>query len=184
LGRRRGDLQDMQPDGKGRVRLEYRIPARALIGFQGEFLTMTRGTGLMAHVFDEYGPVKPDMPSRHNGVLISQDSGEAVAYALWKLEERGRMIVAPGDKVYEGMIIGIHSRDNDLVVNPIKGKQLTNIRSSGTDEAVRLTPPIKLTLESAVEFIDDDELVEITPLSIRVRKRYLTENERKRAGRA
>ncbi len=184
LGRRRGDLQDMQPDGKGRVRLEYRIPARALIGFQGEFMTMTRGTGLMSHVFDEYGPVKPDMPSRHNGVLISQDSGEAVAYALWKLEERGRMIVAPGDKVYEGMIIGIHSRDNDLVVNPIKGKQLTNIRSSGTDEAVRLTPPIKLTLESAVEFIDDDELVEITPLSIRVRKRYLTENERKRSGRA
>jgi GTP-binding protein len=184
LGRRRGDLQDMQPDGKGRVRLEYRIPARALIGFQGEFLTMTRGTGLMSHVFDEYGPVKADMPSRHNGVLISQDSGEAVAYALWKLEERGRMIVAPGDKVYEGMIIGIHSRDNDLVVNPIKGKQLTNIRSSGTDEAVRLTPPIKLTLESAVEFIDDDELVEITPLSIRVRKRYLTENERKRSGRA
>ncbi|MFA6904484.1 MAG: translational GTPase TypA [Gallionellaceae bacterium] len=184
LGRRRGDLQDMQPDGKGRVRLEYRIPARALIGFQGEFMTMTRGTGLMSHVFDEYGPVKPDMPSRHNGVLISQDSGEAVAYALWKLEDRGRMIVAPGDKVYEGMIIGIHSRDNDLVVNPIKGKQLTNIRSSGTDEAVRLTPPIKLTLESAVEFIDDDELVEITPLSIRVRKRYLTENERKRSGRA
>ena len=183
LGRRRGDLQDMQPDGKGRVRLEYQIPARALIGFQGEFLTMTRGTGLMSHVFDEYGPVKPDMPGRHNGVLISQDSGEAVAYALWKLEDRGRMIVAPGDKVYEGLIIGIHSRDNDLVVNPIKGKQLTNIRSSGTDEAVRLTPPIKLTLESAVEFIADDELVEITPLSIRVRKRYLTENERKRSGR-
>jgi GTP-binding protein len=184
LGRRRGDLQDMQPDGKGRVRLEYRIPARALIGFQGEFMTMTRGTGLMSHVFDDYGPVKPDMPSRHNGVLISQDSGEAVAYALWKLEDRGRMIVAPGDKVYEGLVIGIHSRDNDLVVNPIKGKQLTNIRSSGTDEAVRLTPPIKLTLESAVEFIDDDELVEITPQSIRVRKRFLTENERKRSGRA
>jgi GTP-binding protein len=184
LGRRRGDLQDMQPDGKGRVRLEYRIPARALIGFQGDFMTMTRGTGLISHVFDDYGPIKPDMPGRHNGVLISQDSGEAVAYALWKLDERGRMIVAPGDKVYEGMIIGIHSRDNDLVVNPIKGKQLTNIRSSGTDEAVRLTPPIKLTLEGAVEFIDDDELVEITPLSIRVRKRYLTENERKRSGRA
>ena len=184
LGRRRGDLQDMQPDGKGRVRLEYRIPARALIGFQGDFMTMTRGTGLISHVFDDYGPIKPDMPGRHNGVLISQDSGEAVAYALWKLDERGRMIVAPGDKVYEGMIIGIHSRDNDLVVNPIKGKQLTNIRSSGTDEAVRLTPPIKLTLEAAVEFIADDELVEITPLSIRVRKRYLTENERKRSGRA
>jgi GTP-binding protein len=184
LGRRRGDMLDMQPDGKGRVRLEYRIPARALIGFQGDFMTMTRGTGLISHVFDDYGPIKPDMPGRHNGVLISQDSGEAVAYALWKLDERGRMIVAPGDKVYEGMIIGIHSRDNDLVVNPIKGKQLTNIRSSGTDEAVRLTPPIKLTLEGAVEFIADDELVEITPLSIRVRKRYLTENERKRSGRA
>ncbi len=180
LGRRRGDLQDMQPDGKGRVRLEYRIPARALIGFQGDFMTMTRGTGLISHVFDDYGPIKPDMPGRHNGVLISQDDGVAVAYALWKLEDRGRMIVAPGDKLYEGMIIGVHSRDNDLVVNPIKGKQLTNIRSSGTDEAVRLTPPIKLTLEGAVEFIDDDELVEITPLSIRVRKRYLTEMERKR----
>ena len=183
LGRRRGDLQDMQPDGRGRVRLEYRIPARSLIGFQGDFLTMTRGTGLISHVFDDYGPVKPDMPGRHNGVLISQDDGEAVAYALWKLEDRGRMFVSPGDKLYEGMVIGIHSRDNDLVVNPIKGKQLTNIRSSGTDEAVRLTPPIKLTLESAVEFIDDDELVEITPQSIRVRKRYLTEQERKRASR-
>ncbi len=180
LGRRRGDLQDMQPDGKGRVRLEYRIPARALIGFQGDFMTMTRGTGLISHVFDDYGPIKPDMPGRHNGVLISQDAGEAVAYALWKLEDRGRMIVSPGDKLYEGMIIGIHSRDNDLVVNPIKGKQLTNVRSSGTDEAVRLTTPIKLTLEAAVEFIDDDELVEITPLSIRVRKRFLTEVERKR----
>ncbi len=180
LGRRRGDLQDMQPDGKGRVRLEYRIPARALIGFQGDFMTMTRGTGLISHVFDDYGPIKPDMPGRHNGVLISQDDGVAVAYALWKLEDRGRMIVSPGDKLYEGMIIGIHSRDNDLVVNPIKGKQLTNVRSSGTDEAVRLTTPIKLTLEAAVEFIDDDELVEITPLSIRVRKRFLTEMERKR----
>jgi len=183
LGRRRGDLQDMQSDGRGRVRLEYRIPARSLIGFQGDFMTMTRGTGLISHVFDDYGPVKPDMPGRHNGVLISQDNGEAVAYALWKLEVRGRMFVSPGDKLYEGMVIGIHSRDNDLVVNPIKGKQLTNVRSSGTDEAVRLTTPIQLTLESAVEFIDDDELVEITPLSIRVRKRYLTEQDRKRASR-
>jgi GTP-binding protein len=183
LGRRRGDLQDMQSDGRGRVRLEYRIPARSLIGFQGDFMTMTRGTGLISHVFDDYGPVKPDMPGRHNGVLISQDNGEAVAYALWKLEDRGRMFVSPGDKLYEGMVIGIHSRDNDLVVNPIKGKQLTNVRSSGTDEAVRLTTPIQLTLESAVEFIDDDELVEITPLSIRVRKRYLTEQDRKRASR-
>ncbi|MGA9665271.1 MAG: translational GTPase TypA [Gallionella sp.] len=184
LGRRRGDLQDMQPDGHGRVRLEYRIPARGLIGFQSEFMTMTRGTGIMAHVFDDYAPVKAEMPGRRNGVLISAENGEAVAYALWKLEDRGRMFVSPGDKVYEGMIIGIHSRDNDLVVNPIKGKQLTNVRASGTDEAVRLTPPVRLTLESAVEFIDDDELVEITPLSVRMRKRYLTENERKRAGRA
>ncbi|MFM2446926.1 MAG: GTP-binding protein [Pseudomonadota bacterium] len=184
LGRRKGDLQDMQPDGKGRVRLEYRIPARGLIGFQGEFLTMTRGTGLMSHVFDDYGPVKPgDMGERRNGVLISQDDGEAVAYALWKLQDRGRMFVSPGDKLYEGMIIGIHSRDNDLVVNPIKGKQLTNVRASGTDEAVRLVPPIQMTLESAVEFIADDELVEITPQSIRLRKRFLKEHERKRAGR-
>ena len=183
LGRRRGDLQDMQPDGHGRVRLEYRIPARGLIGFQSEFMTMTRGTGIMAHVFDDYAPVKADMPGRRNGVLISSEAGDAVAYALWKLEDRGRMIVVPGDKLYEGMIIGIHSRDNDLIVNPIKGKQLTNVRASGTDEAVRLTPPVRLTLESAVEFIDDDELVEITPLSIRVRKRFLTENERKRTGR-
>ncbi|MEQ1915680.1 MAG: translational GTPase TypA, partial [Gallionella sp.] len=137
LGRRRGDLQDMQPDGHGRVRLEYRIPARGLIGFQSEFMTLTRGTGIMAHVFDDYAPVKADMPGRRNGVLISSEQGDAVAYALWKLEDRGRMIVVPGDKLYEGMIIGIHSRDNDLIVNPIKGKQLTNVRSSGTDEAVR-----------------------------------------------
>ncbi len=184
LGRRRGDLQDMQPDGHGRVRLEYRMPARGLIGFQSEFMTMTRGTGIMAHVFDDYAPVKADMPGRRNGVLISAENGEAVAYALWKLEDRGRMFVSPGDKVYEGMIIGIHSRDNDLVVNPIKGKQLTNVRASGTDEAVRLTPPVRLTLESAVEFIDDDELVEITPLSVRMRKRFLTEIERKRASRS
>ncbi len=180
LGRRRGDLQDMQSDGRGRVRLEYRIPARGLIGFQSEFMTLTRGTGIMAHVFDDYGPMKADMPGRRNGVLISQEQGEAVAYALWKLEDRGRMFVSPGDKLYEGIIIGIHSRDNDLVVNPIKGKQLTNVRASGTDEAVRLTPAMKMTLESAVEFIEDDELVEITPQSIRIRKRYLTENERKR----
>ncbi|HYP67027.1 MAG TPA: translational GTPase TypA [Thiobacillaceae bacterium] len=181
LGRRRGDLQDMQPDGHGRVRIEYRIPARGLIGFQGDFMTMTRGTGMMSHVFDEYGPLKADLPGRHNGVLVSQDHGEAVAYALWNLEDRGRMFVSPGDKLYEGMIIGIHSRDNDLVVNPIKGKKLTNVRASGTDEAVRLTPPIRLTLESAVEFIDDDELVEITPKSIRLRKRHLQEHERRRA---
>ena len=183
LGRRKGDLQDMQSDGRGRVRLEYRVPARGLIGFQGEFLTLTRGTGLASHVFDDYGPIKGDMDERRNGVLISQDDGAAVAYALWKLQDRGRMFVSPGEALYEGMVIGIHSRDNDLVVNPIKGKQLTNVRSSGTDEAVRLVPPIELTLEKAVEFIADDELVEITPKCIRIRKRYLTENERKRASR-
>ena len=184
LGGRRGDLQEMQPDGKGRVRLDYRIPARGLIGFQSEFLTMTRGTGVMSHVFDDYGPLKPDMAERRNGVLISAEQGEAVAYALWKLQERGRMIVSPGDPLYEGIIIGIHSRDNDLVVNPIKGKQLTNVRASGTDEAVRLVPPIQITLESAIELIADDELVEITPKSIRIRKRYLLEQDRKRASRA
>ena len=186
LGRRRGELQDMQPDGKGRVRLEYRIPARGLIGFQGEFMTLTRGTGLMSHVFDAYGPVdasKGELAGRRNGVLISQEDGAAVAYALWKLQERGRMFVVHNDPIYEGMIIGIHSRDNDLVVNPIKGKQLTNVRASGTDEAVRLIPPIDLTLEYAVEFIEDDELVEITPKSIRLRKRFLKEHERKRASR-
>ena len=180
LGRRRGELTNMESDGHGRTRLEYHIPARGLIGFQGEFMTLTRGVGLMSHVFDDYGPVKPDMPGRRNGVLVSQEQGEAVAYALWNLEDRGRMFVSPNDKIYEGMIIGIHSRDNDLVVNPLKGKKLTNVRASGTDEAVRLTTPIKLTLESAVEFIDDDELVEITPKSIRLRKRYLSELERRR----
>lgn len=180
LGRRRGELTNMESDGNGRTRLEYHIPARGLIGFQGEFMTLTRGVGLMSHVFDDYAPVKPDMPGRRNGVLVSQEQGEAVAYALWNLEERGRMFVSPNDKIYEGMIIGIHSRDNDLVVNPLKGKKLTNVRASGTDEAVRLTTPIKLTLESAVEFIDDDELVEITPQSIRLRKRYLSELERRR----
>jgi GTP-binding protein len=181
LGRRRGDLQDMQPDGKGRVRLEYRVPARGLIGFQGEFMTLTRGTGLMSHVFDEYAPEKPGgVGERRNGVLISQDDGEAVAYALWKLQERGRMFVSPGERLYEGMIIGIHSRDNDLVVNPIREKKLTNVRASGKDDAIDLVPPIKLTLEYAVEFIADDELVEVTPQSIRLRKRFLKENERRR----
>jgi len=186
LGRRRGDLQNMESDGKGRVRLEYRIPARGLIGFQGEFMTLTRGTGLMSHVFDAYAPVdnsKGELGGRRNGVLISQDDGAAVAYAIWKLQDRGRMFVVHNDPVYEGMIIGIHSRDNDLVVNPIKGKQLTNVRSSGTDEAVRLVPPIQMSLEYAVEFIDDDELVEITPKSIRLRKRFLKEHERKKAQR-
>jgi GTP-binding protein len=183
LGRRRGELLNMESDGKGRVRLEYRIPARGLIGFQGEFLTATRGTGMASHIFDDYGPMAGVMPERRNGVLISQDDGAAVAYALWKLQDRGRMFVSPGDPLYEGIIIGVHSRDNDLVVNPIKGKQLTNVRASGTDEAVRLVPPILMTLESAVEFIADDELVEITPKSIRLRKRFLKEFERKRANR-
>lgn len=183
LGTRRGDLLDMISDGRGRVRLDYRIPARGLIGFQSEFMTLTRGTGIMSHVFDEYAPMRPDIASRKNGVLISAEYGEVVAYALWKLQERGRMFVSPGEPTYEGMVIGIHSRENDLVVNPIKGKQLTNIRASGHDEAVVLTPPIQLTLESAVEFIADDELVEITPKSIRIRKRFLLEHERKRASR-
>ncbi|HEX6295260.1 MAG TPA: translational GTPase TypA [Burkholderiales bacterium] len=184
LGRRRGELKEMVPDGKGRVRLDYRVPARGLIGFQGEFMTMTRGTGIMSHVFDDYAPAKGEVAERRNGVLVSQDDGAAVAYALWKLQERGRMFVSPGDPVYEGMIIGIHSRDNDLVVNPIRTKQLTNIRASGKDEAIDLTPPIGVTLEYAVEFIGDDELVEITPRSIRLRKRHLKEHERKRAERA
>jgi GTP-binding protein len=181
LGRRKGELTNMESDGFGRTRLEYKIPARGLIGFQGEFLTMTKGTGLMSHIFDEYAPVKAEIPGRRNGVLISSEKGDAVAYALWKLQERGRMFVNPGEKLYQGMVIGIHSRDNDLVVNPIKGKQLTNVRSSGTDEAVRLVPPILMSLEYAVEFIDDDELVEITPSSLRIRKRFLLEHERKRA---
>ncbi|MSQ60363.1 MAG: translational GTPase TypA [Betaproteobacteria bacterium] len=183
LGTRRGDLQDMQPDGKGRTRLEYIIPARGLIGFQNEFLNLTRGTGLLSHVFDEYGPLKPEMPQRRNGVLISQDDGVAVAYALWKLDPRGRMFVKPNDPVYEGMVVGIHARDNDLVVNPVREKQLTNIRAAGKDENISLTPPIQLNLEYAVEFIADDELVEVTPKSIRIRKRYLKEHERKRASR-
>ena len=183
LGARRGDLYEHGIRCMGRTRLEYRIPARGLIGFQGEFMNLTRGTGLMSHVFDDYAPVKGDIPERRNGVLISQEDGDAVAYALWKLQERGRMFVSPGEKLYEGMVIGIHSRDNDLVVNPIKGKQLTNVRACGKDDAILLTPPIALTLEYAVEFIADDELVEITPKSIRIRKRHLKEHERKRASR-
>jgi GTP-binding protein len=184
LGQRRAELSDMQMDGRGRVSLEYRVPARGLIGFQGEFLTMTRGTGLMSHIFDDFAPVKGEIPERRNGVLISNEQGDAVAYALWKLQERGRMFVSPGEKLYGGMIIGIHSRENDLVVNPIKTKQLTNIRAAGKDEAILLTPPIQLTLEYAVEFIADDELVEVTPESIRIRKRFLKETDRKRASRS
>jgi len=184
VGRRRGELADMSSDGQGRVRLEYRVPARGLIGFQGEFLTLTRGTGLMSHIFDGFAPVKGEIEGRRNGVLVSNENGEAVAYALFNLQERGRLFVAPGEKLYEGMIIGIHSRDNDLVVNPIRTKKLTNIRAAGKDDAILLTPPIELTLEYAVEFIADDELVEVTPASIRIRKRILKEQERKRAARA
>jgi GTP-binding protein len=183
LGRRGGELQDMVPDGKGRVRLDYNIPSRGLIGFQMEFMTLTRGTGIKSHVFDKYAAVKGELPARRNGVLVSSEQGDAVAFALWNLEERGRMFVSPGERVYEGMVIGIHSRDNDLIVNPIKGKKLTNVRAAGKDEAVTLTPPIQLTLESAIEFIEDDELVEVTPKSIRLRKRFLSEHDRKRAAR-
>jgi GTP-binding protein len=184
LGTRRAELSDMTMDGHGRVRLEYRVPARGLIGFQGEFMTLTRGSGLMSHVFDGFAPMKGEVAERRNGVLVSNEAGDAVAYALWNLQERGRMFVSPGERLYEGMIIGIHSRENDLVVNPIKTKKLTNVRASGKDDAILLTPPIELTLEYAVEFIADDELVEVTPKSIRIRKRYLTDNERKRHSRA
>ncbi|MGC1458674.1 MAG: translational GTPase TypA [Steroidobacteraceae bacterium] len=184
LGTRRADLTDMIIDDMGRVRLEYRVPARGLIGFQGEFMTLTRGNGLISHIFDGYAPVKGDIPERRNGVLISNEMGEAVAYSLFNLQERGRMFVHPGEKLYPGMVIGIHSRENDLVVNPIKTKKLTNIRAAGKDDAILLTPPIQMTLEYAVEFIDEDELVEVTPESIRIRKRFLDENERKRAARS
>jgi len=184
LGTRRADLTDMIIDDMGRVRLEYRVPARGLIGFQGEFMTLTRGNGLISHIFDGYAPVKGDIPERRNGVLISNETGEAVAYSLWNLQERGRMFVHPGEKLYPGMIIGIHSRENDLVVNPVKTKKLTNVRAAGKDDAILLTPPIQMTLEYAVEFIDEDELVEVTPESIRIRKRFLNENERKRAARS
>ena len=183
LGERKGELLNMEPDGMGRVRLEYRIPARGLIGFQNEFMNTTRGTGLISNIFDGYEPFKGEIEGRKNGVLISQDDGEAVTYSLGKLDDRGRMFVKAGDPLYEGMVIGIHSRDNDLVVNAVRGKQLTNFRVSGKEDAIKITPPIQLTLEYAVEFIADDELVEITPKSIRVRKRYLKEHERKRAAR-
>lgn len=184
MGRRKGELLNMESDGRGRTRLEYRIPARGLIGFSTEFMSLTHGTGLISNIFDDYAPVKDGaIGGRRNGVLISQNHGEAVAYALWNLQDRGRMFVSPGEPLYEGMIVGIHNRDNDLVVNPIRSKAHTNVRASGSDEAIRLTPPIQLTLEYAVEFINDDELVEVTPKSIRLRKRYLLEHERKRASR-
>lgn len=180
LGERKGELVNMEPDGHGRVRLEYRIPARGLIGFSNEFMNLTRGSGLISNIFDGYEPHKGDIGGRKNGVLISMDAGEIFTYALGKLDDRGRMFVKPNDPVYEGMIVGIHNRDNDLVVNATRTKQLTNFRVSGKEDAIKITPPIDLTLEYGVEFIDDDELVEITPKSVRVRKRYLTENERKR----
>jgi GTP-binding protein len=183
LGERRAELVNMEPDGMGRVRLEYKIPARGLIGFQNEFLNLTRGTGLISNIFDSYEPYKGEIEGRKNGVLISQDDGEAVTYSLGKLDDRGRMFVKAGDPLYEGMIIGIHSRDNDLVVNAVRGKQLTNFRVSGKEDAIKITPPIILTLEYAVEFIADDELVEITPKSIRIRKRHLKEHDRKKASR-
>ncbi len=183
LGERRAELVNMEPDGMGRVRLEYKIPARGLIGFQNEFLNLTRGTGLISNIFDSYEPYKGEIEGRKQGVLISQDDGEAVTYSLGKLDDRGRMFVKAGDALYEGMIIGIHSRDNDLVVNAVRGKQLTNFRVSGKEDAIKITPPIILTLEYAVEFIADDELVEITPKTIRIRKRHLKEHDRKKASR-
>ncbi len=185
LGERGADLKDMIPDGQGRVRLDFVVPSRALIGFRTEFLTATQGTGLLYHVFDHYAPLKKgDFGKRANGVLISNGKGKVLGFALFNLQERGRMFVSPGEIVYEGMLVGIHSRSNDLVVNPLKAKQLTNVRASGTDEAILLTPPIRMTLEQALEFIDDDELVEVTPQSIRLRKKMLAEIERKRAARA
>ena len=184
LGGRRGELRDMMPDGRGRVRLDYIIPARGLIGFRTEFLTATSGTGLVYHTFSHYGPSREgELGHRVNGVLIANGSGKALAYALFNLQERGRLLVGPGDEVYEGMVVGIHSRSNDLVVNPLKGKQLTNIRAAGSDENILLTPPIRFSLEQALEFIDDDELVEVTPRHIRIRKKFLKEHERKRATR-
>ena len=180
LGERKAELVNMEPDGMGRVRLEYRIPARGLIGFQNEFLNTTRGTGLISNIFDGYEAYKGEIEGRKNGVLISQDDGEAVTYSLGKLDDRGRMFVKAGDPLYEGMVIGIHSRDNDLVVNAVRGKQLTNFRVSGKEDATKITPPIQVTLEYAVEFIADDELVEVTPDAIRIRKRVLREQDRRR----
>ncbi|WP_193389009.1 translational GTPase TypA [Cardiobacterium hominis] len=184
MGERKGELRNMVPDGKGRIRLEYLIPTRGLIGFQTEFMTLTSGSGLKFQTFDHYGPKKDGLgKTRHNGVLVSMATGKALAYALFNLQDRGRLFIGHGDEVYEGMVIGIHSRDNDLTVNPLKAKQLTNIRAAGSDENLILTPPIRNTLEQALEFIDDDELVEVTPKSVRIRKKLLTENERKKAKR-
>jgi GTP-binding protein len=185
LGERRGELRDMVPDGRGRVRLDYSIPSRGLIGFRSEFMTTTSGNGLIYHTFDKYGPrVNATIGGRHNGVLVSMASGKALAYAIFNLQERGRMFIGHATEVYEGMVVGIHVRDNDLVVNPLKAKQLTNIRAAGADEALTLVPPIETTLEYALEFINDDELVEVTPKSVRIRKKLLLEHERKKASRA
>jgi GTP-binding protein len=184
LGKRRGELRDMVPDGKGRVRLDYMIPSRGLIGFQTEFLTQTSGSGLLYHVFDHYGPAQAGgIAPRKNGAMISNGQGKALAYALFNLQERGRLFVGPGDEIYEGQVVGIHARDNDLTVNPLKGKQLTNIRAAGKDDNILLTPALRLSLEQALEFIEEDELVEVTPTAIRLRKRHLKEQERKRATR-
>ena len=185
MGERKAEMTNMQPDGKGRIRMDFQMPSRGLIGFRTEFMTLTSGTGLMYNSFDHYGPFKGgSIGLRMNGVLISNAMGKAAGYAIFSLQERGRMFIGHADEVYEGQIIGIHSRSNDLTVNCLKGKQLTNVRASGTDEAINLVPPIRYTLEQALEFIDDDELVEVTPQSIRIRKRHLTENDRKRASRA
>ena len=184
IGIRKGELRDMVPDGRGRVRLDYMIPSRGLIGFQSEFMSLTSGTGLIFHVFDHYGPAQGGrIAERKNGAIISNGQGKALGYALFNLQERGRLFIKPGDEVYEGQVIGIHSRDNDLTVNPLKGKQLTNMRASGSDENIILTPPVIYSLEQALEFIDDDELVEVTPGAIRIRKRHLKEHERKKASR-
>jgi GTP-binding protein len=185
LGERRAELRDIVPDGRGRVRIDYFVPSRGLIGFRSEFLTVSSGTGLMYHAFDHYAPrIQGNLGERNNGVLVSMSKGKALAYALFNLQERGRLFIGHGTEVYEGMVIGIHSRDNDLVVNPLKAKQLTNIRAAGTDENILLTTPVATTLEYALEFINEDELVEVTPKSIRIRKKWLREHERKRASRA
>ena len=184
LSQRKAELIEMRPSGGGRLRLVFDAPTRGLIGYQGELLTDTRGTAVMNRVFHSYADYKGDIPGRRNGVLLSNDAGDAVAYAMWKLEDRGPMMIEPGAKVYRGMIVGEHTRDNDLEINVLKGKQLTNIRAAGKDEAVRLTPPLKMTLEKALAYIDDDELVEVTPKAIRLRKRLLDPNDRKRAYRA
>jgi GTP-binding protein len=183
-GTRKGEMTEMKPAGAGKTRIIALIPSRGLIGYHGEFLTDTRGTGVLNRVFHDWAPYKGHIPGRRQGVLISMENGASVAYALWKLEDRGKMFISAQETIYTGMIIGEHSRDNDLEVNPLKGKQLTNVRASGTDEAVRLTTPITMTLEQAIAYIDDDELVEVTPNSIRLRKRYLDPHERKRQSRS